>query len=284
MAINYTFAEAVAVLHAGTDMEAIADIGKRYPLMSHFANRILAKAGDDFAQFAQAMPEYLTAGKVNGAFKPEKVNEDADEVEQTEEKPVEAVKADKPKGKRGRPKKVVEPVAEPDPDEDVSTDDDADGMPDFDGMGNADLLEFIDQHKARGRMKSRKKPDMVELCKTIWAEQNGDSDADSEPVEDDKEQETVTDEYSGKTAKELYLMAKKRGLKLEQKKSAEFYADALRKADAAESAEDDEDEDWGDDEDETPAPAPAPVKKEKKAEKKPAKKPVPADDEDEWDI
>lgn len=105
-------------------------------------------------------------------------------------------------------------------------------------------------------------------------------------AEDDAE-EASDDPYEGKSAMELYKLAKKRGLKVESKKKAAVYAEALRKADAeAERTEDNaEDEGWGDEEDaEEEAPKKATSKGTKKA---PAKKAEPAEDEDDgddWDI
>lgn len=114
-------------------------------------------------------------------------------------------------------------------------------------------------------------------------------------AEDDATEEVSDDPYEGKSAMELYKLAKKRGLKVEPKKKAAVYAEALRKADAeAEQTEDSaEDEDWGDEEDaEEEAPKKATGKGTKKAsaksaKKAPAKKAEPAeeeDDGDDWDI
>ena len=114
-------------------------------------------------------------------------------------------------------------------------------------------------------------------------------------VEDDATEEASDDPYEGKSAMELYKLAKKHGLKVEPKKKATVYAEALRKADAeAEQAEGNaEDEDWGDEEDaEEEASKKATGKGAKKAsakstKKAPAKKAEPAeeeDDGDDWDI
>lgn len=114
-------------------------------------------------------------------------------------------------------------------------------------------------------------------------------------AEDDATEEASDDPYEGKSAMELYKLAKKRGLKVEPKKKAAVYAEALRKADTeAEQTEDSaEDEDWGDEEDaEEEAPKKATGKGAKKAsakstKKAPAKKAEPAeeeDDGDDWDI
>lgn len=102
-------------------------------------------------------------------------------------------------------------------------------------------------------------------------------------VEDDGE-EAADDPYEGKSAMELYKLAKKRGLKVGPKKKAAVYAEALRKADAeAEQIEDNaDDEDWSDEEDtEEEAPKKATGKGTKKAKKA---EPEDEDDGDDWDI
>lgn len=211
MATNYTFAEAVKVIAEGTDMEAMQDIGKRFPLLMHYVSKLVATSGADFVQFASKLPAFLTALKVNSALKAD----GADETEEKEEAPVEEAGAEKiveddkkaetpKKGRRGRPKKNAEP----------------------------------------------------------------------EPVEDKKEED---DEYSGKTAKELFMLCKSRGIKAVPKKDSAFYAELLRKADAeeAKAKEAEDDDDWGDEEE------PAEVEKKPSAK---AKKEELEDDDDDWDI
>ena len=72
--------------------------------------------------------------------------------------------------------------------------------------------------------------------------------AESEKVEkvEKKEEKEAEDEYSAMGAKELFLECKKRGIKVEPKKPSAFYADLLRKDDAAKKSDD---EDWDDGED-----------------------------------
>ena len=48
MAKNYTFNEAVKIIAAGTDMETITDIGRRYPVLATKIAVVAAKAGEDF--------------------------------------------------------------------------------------------------------------------------------------------------------------------------------------------------------------------------------------------
>lgn len=108
-----------------------------------------------------------------------------------------------------------------------------------------------------------------------------DTDGDGDEAEDEVE---ADDPYTGKTAKELFGMCKKRGIKVEAKKKAAVYIEALKKADAAE-AEADADDDWDDDEAEEPAPKKQAKQKPKaKAKKKVEEPEEDEDDDDDWDI
>lgn len=90
------------------------------------------------------------------------------------------------------------------------------------------------------------------------------------------------DEYADMSAKELFDLCRKRGIKVQPKKKADVYIAALKKADAAEA--EDDDDDWGDEEDAGPEkPAAKPAKGKKAA--KPKAEPEPdEDDDDDWDI
>ncbi len=104
----------------------------------------------------------------------------------------------------------------------------------------------------------------------------GGNDEDAEDAEDEAD-----DPYTGKTAKELFGMCKKRGIKVEAKQKAAVYIEALKKADAAEAEAEDDDSDWDDDEVEE-----APKKQTKQKPKAKAKKveEPEEDDDDDWDI
>ena len=76
---NYTLKEAVEIIAKGEDLEAIADLGKRFPILSIKIAILTAKAEKEIIDFMQYMPEYLTIKKVNNAVKT--VNEPKAEVE-----------------------------------------------------------------------------------------------------------------------------------------------------------------------------------------------------------
>lgn len=107
---NYTLKEAVEIIAKGEDLEAIADLGKRFPILSIKIAILTAKAEKEIIDFMQYMPEYLTIKKVNNAVKT--VNEPKAEVEdatEAENKPVEeetAKEVEEPEEKENKP---VEP-------------------------------------------------------------------------------------------------------------------------------------------------------------------------------
>lgn len=279
MAKNYSFAEAVQVLLENEDTAAIADIGRRYPLLAVKIARVAVKAGEEFGDLMQFMPENLSANKINGTIK--KVLEDAgDEEYDDEDADAEddgEEEAPAPKAKKAPAKATGKKAAS-----------DASGDTDYDSWNNAKMYKLL------GELGLRKD------CKEKYGDLSHDAMLkylkkyvpDGKPVEaaDDEEDADVAEEqdYTGMKAIDLYKLCKERKIKAEQKKPAKYYIDLLKKADAAAAeAEDeaDDDEEW-DDEDEGEAPAPKkPAKggKEKPAakSKKPAKD---ADDEEDWEI
>ena len=86
--------------------------------------------------------------------------------------------------------------------------------------------------KTGGKVKSKKHYD----------EDEDEDDDDFEDEEDFDEDDESGDEYDDMSPKELFNLCKKRKLDAVPKKSAKYYINILRDADAAE-------EDWGDDED-----------------------------------
>lgn len=261
MAKNYTFAEAVAIINEGKDMEAITDIGRRYPILLNKVTKVAAIAGEAFVDLMGYMPEYLTANKVNTAMKNGVAESTGDD--DSEDDGAEAPKA-------------METAVE------------GEDMPDYSAMSGKALWDILGKAGARKTAKSTKKPDLVAACEALWNKQHsGDADEADTDVEDDAAEETSENPYEGKSAMELFKECKKRGIKAAAKKPAKFYADLLIKADAkAENTEDAaEDDDWDADEAEEEAPAKPAKKAAAKPAKKAAKKAETEDDgEDDWDI
>lgn len=249
MAKNYTFNEAVKIIAKGTDLEAITDIGRRYPVLAHKIAVVTAKAGEEFVDLMGYMPDYLTANKVNTAIKAGITESGSDE--DAEDAEAEATTEDAGED-------ATEATAQWD-----------------ESMSAKQLWDILGKAGKRKLAKSTKKADLVEACKQAFGA------ATEAEAEDDA---TEANPYEGKSAMELFKECKARKIKAVPKKPAKFYADLLIKDDAAKAeateAESEEDDDWGDEEAEAP-------KKEKKApDKKPAKKAAAKDEDedDDWDI
>lgn len=253
MAKNYTFNEAVKIIAKGTDLEAITDIGRRYPVLAHKIAVVTAKAGEEFVDFMGYMPDYLTANKVNTAIKAGITESGSDEdAEDTEAEATEDAGED-----------TTGATAQWD-----------------ESMSVKQLWDILGKAGKRKLAKSTKKADLVEACKQAFGAAT-EAEAEDAEAEDDA---TEANPYEGKSAMELFKECKARKIKAVPKKPAKFYADLLIKDDAAKAeateVESEEDDDWGDEEAEAP-------KKEKKApDKKPAKKAAAKDEDedDDWDI
>lgn len=257
MAKNYTFNEAVKIIAKGTDLEAITDIGRRYPVLAYKIAVVTAKAGEEFVDLMGYMPDYLTANKVNTAIKAGITESGSDEdVEDTE---AEATTDDAGED-------ATEATAQWD-----------------ESMSAKQLWDILGKAGKRKLAKSTKKADLVEACKQAFGA------ATEAEAEDDA---TEANPYEGKSAMELFKKCKARKIKAAPKKPAKFYADLLIKDDAAKAeateAESEEDDDWGDEE------AEAPKKEDKKAapkasakggKAKAAKKAeAESEDDEDWDI
>ena len=254
MAKNYTFNEAVKIIAKGTDLEAITDIGRRYPVLAHKIAVVTAKAGEEFVDLMGYMPDYLTANKVNTAIKAGITESGSDE--DAEDAEAEATTEDAGED-------ATEATAQWD-----------------ESMSAKQLWDILGKAGKRKLAKSTKKADLVEACKQAFGAAT-EAEAEDAEAEDDA---TEANPYEGKSAMELFKECKARKIKAAPKKPAKFYADLLIKDDAAKAeateAESEEDDDWGDEEAEAP-------KKEKKAlDKKPAKKAAAKDEDedDDWNI
>lgn len=254
MAKNYTFNEAVKIIAEGTDLEAITDIGRRYPVLAHKVAVVAAKAGEEFVDLMGYMPDYLTANKVNTAIKAG-ITESGSDDEDAEDTEAEA------------------------------TTEDAGEEVDYSKFNGDTLIKMC---KEKGIYeKGMKKAALVKALEDY------DANGGSNTVDEEESADTETgNPYEGKSAMELFKECKARKIKVAPKKPAKFYADLLIKDDAAKAedteAESEEDDDWGDEE------AEAPKKEDKKAapkatakggKAKAAKKTeAESEDDEDWDI
>ena len=269
MAKNYTFNEAVKIIAKGTDLEAITDIGRRYPVLAHKIAVVTAKAGEEFVDLMGYMPDYLTANKVNTAIKAGITESGSDE--DAEDTEAEATTEDAGED-------ATEATAQWD-----------------ESMSAKQLWDILGKAGKRKLAKSTKKADLVEACKQAFgaATEAEASDTETEAKDSEaKDDAADANPYDGKSAMELFKECKARKIKAVPKKPAKFYADLLIKDDTAKAeateAESEEDDDWGDEE------AEAPKKEDKKAapkasakggKAKAAKKAeAESEDDEDWDI
>ena len=288
MAKNYTMTEVANIFAEKSDFEAMADIGKRYPLLAIKMTALATKAPEETADIFSYMPDYLSANKVNKAIKDggEDVSDSDVEDDETTEAPAEKP-AKKPVAKK---EAKAAPKAK------------AEGT-DYDSMNNKQMYDLLGELNERKACKAEF-GDLSKASMTAYLKKHhGDGAAEAE---DEAEEEVG--KYDGKKAPELYALCKKRGIKAEPKKTTKYYIGLLEKADAEEAEEESEDDDWGDeseaedeaesdtddDEDEWKEPEEKPKKKAgrpKKAATKPVAKKAPKkveeeseDDDDDWDI
>lgn len=254
MAKNYTFNEAVKIIANGMDLEAITDIGRRYPVLAHKIAVVAAKAGEEFVDLMGYMPDYLTANKVNTAIKAGITESGSEDDEDTEAEATEDAGED-----------ATEATAQWD-----------------ESMSAKQLWDILGKAGKRKLAKSTKKADLVEACKQAFGAA---TEAEVEA------EDTEANPYEGKSAMELFKECKARKIKAAPKKPAKFYVDLLLKDDAAkaETTEaESEDDDWGDEE------AEAPKKEDKKTAPKAAAKggkakaakkaEAESEDDEDWDI
>jgi len=214
MAKNYIFNEAVKIIAKGTDLEAITDIGRRYPVLAHKVAVVAAKAGEEFVDLMGYMPDYLSANKVNMAIKASIAESNSDDAEDTEAETTTDGGAEQNETEWNEK------------------------------MSAKQLWEILGKAGKRKLAKSTKKADLIEACKKAF-------DGASESEEDDVEDEVTESEnaYEGKSAMELFKECKARKIKAAPKKPAKYYVDLLVKDDAAkaeatEVESEDDDDDW----------------------------------------
>lgn len=247
MAKNYTIKEATEIIKAGTDFEAITDIGRRYPVLAHKLAVLTAKAGDEVVDLMSYMPEYLSANKVNSAIK-----------------------------------KSIEGGASDDDAEDDTTED-AGSAEWNENMSAKQLWEILGKAGKRKLAKSTKKADLVEACKQAFgaaAEDEAEDDA-----EDVTEEAGAYDGKSAmELFKECKKRGIKAPAKKPAKFYADLLTKNDAESGDAGDEGDDWDEDDAEDKEETkPAKKSAEKKAPAKSGKKAAKKEEDSD-EDDWDI
>lgn len=257
MARNYSMKEAVAIIAEGKDFESIMDIGRRYPLLLNMVSKVAAKAGDDFVELMNHLPDHVTANKVNTSMKNlieegEDEEGEPDAAEEKEEKPAKKEKKEKKEEAAGD---------------------------DYESMTGKELYELLGKAGKRKDCKEKmgglKKDDILAYIKKYGLE--------DDEVEEDVEEENDGNPYEGKSAMDLFKECKKRGIKAAPKKPAKFYADLLIKDDEKAAEPEDDGDDWEEEEAVEEKPAKK-EKKEKKSKKEEVEEDDDADEDDDWDI
>lgn len=206
---NYTLKEAVEIITKGKDLEAIADLGKRFPILSIKIARLTAKAEKEIVDFMQYMPEYLTIKKVNNAVKTvndseaeaedateaenkpaeEETAKEVEEPEEKENKPVEPKK----RGRKPKTKVKAVPVEEPKAeDEDEADEEPTETANNYEGKKAVDLFKLC---KSRGLKVTTKKSAKyyIDVLKKD-DEAKAKAKAKKEEAEDDEDEWDIEDE------------------------------------------------------------------------------------------
>lgn len=220
MATNWSAYDAAKEILGG-NKENIIEIGSRYPLFA----RTIALIGDDLVLDILAAIPKTTARVIETGLK-EAQGTDAEFI-------IDAVEDDKPvkvktsvKGSQKATKEKAEKADEFD-------------REDFEKMKATDLYKLCCERGLSGKCKSRSKAALIAV---LMGEEPEESVADDDW--DEAEEETPSDPYAGKNARELFNMCKEKGIKVKPKMSADTYVKALKKADAeAESEPEEEDDD-----------------------------------------
>ena len=199
MARTYTIGEAAKILAEGTDVEAITDIHKRFPMTAQKVLEAFAGGKDAVAEMMGYIPDFITTRKVEKQIvsggsaedDAEDVAEDAAEPDPAEDKPAPKRRGRKPAAKveddeaedekpapkkRGRKPAKAKPEPEPDAAEDEDAEDEDEGK--YSGMN---AMQLFKECKKRGIKAAPKKPAKfyVELLEA--------DDAKSDDVDDDSD-------------------------------------------------------------------------------------------------
>ena len=226
----YEAAEAIM----GNNVEEIAEVGSRYPLLT----RTVSMANSDYVlDLLKALPK-VTARVIETGLK------DIDDVETETEEVTEAVDEEQEKETKA-PKKEAKAAGKAKAKKEEADEGEEDTEEnDYENMTSKALYKLCCDRGISSQCKKRDKASLIAVLKANDEGATGEDEADDWAEEDEEE----TDPYAGKSAKELFKMCSDRGIKTKPKQSADAYVKLLKKADEAETEtedeEDDEDDDW----------------------------------------
>ena len=166
MARNYHIGEAVEIIAEGTDVEAIQDLGRRYPLL--VAKVAKATSGSNVKEVAELfsyIPEYVSANKVNKLIRENAglIEGKASDDDVEEEKPVKKAPAKKAPAKKAT--KSADPYA------------------------GKDAIELFKECKKRGIKAAAKKTAKFYANLLKKADEEAAAEAEEEDVDDWDEEE-----------------------------------------------------------------------------------------------
>ena len=173
MAVNYSIGQAFEVIAKGEDVEAIADIARRFPMVAIHCAKLTGVA-DVAGPLLGAIPAYVSARKVEKAFKVG-ASDDVEDVEETETDDEPEEKAEKPAPKKRARKAKAE--SEPDPAEPEA--DESEGGK-YDGMN---AMELFKECKKRGIKAQPKKT--AKFYKDLLEKNDAEGASDGEDEDDD---------------------------------------------------------------------------------------------------
>jgi hypothetical protein len=236
MAKNYSITEMVNVLVEGKDLEAIADMGKRFPVLTYKITKVTSKAAEEFADLAKYL-DFVSANRVTKLIKGDSVDEDetvvesevdADAEDETEDEPEkkELTKAEKAKARREarKAKKAKEAAEAAEADE---SDEDGDGEKDYSDMTAIELFKECKKRKIKAAVPKKPQAFYIDLLKKDDAKKAKAVAAESED-EDDWDAEEEQEKPVAKKARRPKATVKK----------------AKAPVPEVEAEDDDEDDDW----------------------------------------
>lgn len=209
MAKNWTLAEATHEIFKGDNKETIIDIGRRFPMLLTLVKGSLEGNKEDFVNLIDAIPEYITANKVNTRLKADVKGNESDEPDESDESEKVEEKVEK-KGKKAA-KKVEEKV------EDESETE----ANEYEGKSAQELFKLC---KKRGLDVLAKKNAKYYVEKLV---------ADDSSVDDEDDEDDWGEEEAAKIEKKVKKPAKK-----VEKKAKKPEPESESESD------DDDDEDW----------------------------------------
>lgn len=244
---NWTIKEAVEVINAGTDLDAIKEIAKHFPMF------FLAVARNDVNALTQMMGDRFTVRRLV-------VPQDA----------ADADAEDTDDGEAPAPAESADYSAMPTKDLMKLCDQRGLKVPHY----GKNKQFYIDALTGDGGASAEEAP--AKAKHTPPSRKAKKAEPEAEEVEEDEDEDA--DPYAGMAAPDLYKECKSRGIKAAAKKPAKYYIDLLKKADAEADAEAEDDGGWDDEEEEAPTPKANKGTKKSKAAKE------DDDDDGDWDI